>query len=220
MKSFRFVPALMIAVAACQGQPSLQEVNHFGKVEATTYPASSPDRPFTPLNASTPRICRFLLDQLPPTLGLFDYTSIIGGRTCYLGGRTVLFLPASDGSCAQPPAFNADHGENLPLGEAEDQYISCSPLNARTAEPQPSVIFQPSANATEEDEGFFLQFGFDVGALITNDGLPVSHYILEEYRICMETDRAAEVVSRVRDADIVNFDFVSTEFSTEPCELA
>lgn len=131
----------------------------------------------------------------------------------------VLFLPSSDGSCAQPPPFKVDHGVNMPLAEAEDQYVSCSPLNGRTAEPQSSIIFQPSAKATEEDEGFFLQFGFDVGALVTNDGLPVSHYLLEEYRICLETDRAAEVVNRIREAEIVNFDFVSTEFSTEPCEL-
>lgn len=218
MKSPYLVPALAIAVAACLEHPSLQEANHLEKV-GTTYPASSSEPPFTPVNIGTPRVCRFLLDHLPPPLSLFDYTSSKGGRTCYLDGRTVLFLPTSAGSCAQPLAFKVDHGVNMPLAEAEDQYVSCSPLNGRTAEPRSSIIFHPSARATEEDEGFFLQFGFDVGALITNDGLPVSHYLLEEYRVCLESDRAAEVVNRVREAEIVNFEFVSTEFSTEPCEL-
>lgn len=218
MRSISLLPALLLALTSCLDHPTPSELNYGQANDASPAAASPTERPFTPLNSTSSRICKYRLEHMPTPLQLFDYTASVGGRTCYQDGQIVLFLPALGETCDLRPDYIAVDGVSMPRGEAERQYIKCSPLNLRTEDAKASVILRPSDKATEEDEGFFLQFGLDVGALVSNDGLPVTGYLMEEYRICLETDRAAEVVRRIREADVVNFEFVTTAFSTEPCE--
>lgn len=152
---------------------------------------------------------------------LFDYTASAGGRTCYEDGKTILLLPTRTSVCSAPGEFDVESVQAISAPEAEEQYLVCSAVfSPREGAAGNSLVYRPSNKATEEDEGFFLQFGLDMGALVSNDGLPISAYFMQEYEVCVETDVPTEVDRRVRESDIGNFDFVDVEFRAGRCEAA
>lgn len=212
MRIFASVTATMLSLAACSEPGTI--TTPVSSALSAKGPGSAPEA-----QLAGGRVCKYVLSRRPPTARLLDYTASAGGRTCYQNGTTILFLPARGPSCKAPAAFDVERSHGLSASEAEKQYISCSALfTPRHGETGQSVIYRPSDKATEEDDGFFIQFGLDMGALVSNDGLPVSAYQVEEYEVCVETDVPAEVDRRVRESDIVNFDFVDVEFRSGSCQ--
>lgn len=158
-------------------------------------------------------VCRYELAALPAPMVLFDLNVEVGGSSCFTGTDTLLFLPAKGASCIAPEGIRTHSATYVSQTTADAELRSCFPL-ART-EPLKGTGSITYTRLVEDVD--LLQFGLDTNALAVADGLPITRILVDDTRVCVETNRPSVVDQRVRMADIINFQYIRTSRSAEHC---
>lgn len=170
-----------------------------------------PDQAAVAKTAAT--VCRYELSELPATMVLFDFNVDARGSTCFTGTESLLFLPSLTRPCPAPKGIQIRSAVAVGQTAAEAELRGC--FASARAEP-----VQETASITYTglvDDVDLIQFGMDTNALAAADGLPITRILIDGDRVCVETNRSEVVDQRIRAAEIINFAYVGTAYSSEQC---
>lgn len=135
-----------------------------------------------------------------------------GGRTCFTDGQGVIYLPKRRARCPEIawPGFS----EPVVVGgaTAEAELRRCLAFLTPSKGPTGVLIYRPTAETVD-----FLLFGLDLGALITHDMLPVTHFGAANGLVCMEAPEPQRVANRVTAAEIAGAEEFTVEISRGSC---
>ena len=162
-------------------------------------------------------ICRSEALELPRALVIAEFIIENGGRTCFVDGRGVLFVPERGGRCPSPSSSQMGEISRLPLTEAEQEVLRCSVFAIPSSDrPTEVAVYRP--NPGRKDAGLlFDQFGVDAAALAIYDMLPVTHFGAAFGVVCLEAADARFVVERIREANIADPADLLVDFHTGAC---
>ena len=162
-------------------------------------------------------ICRSEALKLPPAFVIGEFIIENGGRTCFVDGRGVLFVPERAGRCPSPPSAQMGQPSRLPLADAEREVLRCSVFAIPPSDqPTEVAVYRPNPSRKDADL-LFDQFSVDAAALTVYDMLPVTHFGAANGVVCLEAPDAQLAVERIRDADIADPDDLLVEFHTGAC---
>ena len=163
-------------------------------------------------------VCRFEITKPPEAMRLFAVTTQGGGRTCYSTDRVILIVPKPASGCLQLGQHEYDNVRVVPRLEAEGEYVRCSALSLDVEAPKnPALIFTRSNNEDEEINDAFIDFSLDLGALISNDGLPATYYLPGGPEICIEGPNLEELRRHIRASQIVDPAHIHESVRPEGC---
>lgn len=163
-------------------------------------------------NVQFREICRSSTTRLPPPLEVFRVQMEEGGRTCFTDGQGIVYLPKRRSECPEIswPGF----GETAVVGgaDAEAELRRCLAFLRPSEGPSGVLIYRPTAEAVD-----FLQFGFDLAALVAHDMLPVTHFGAANGLVCMEAPEPQRVADRVIAAEIAGPQEFTVEIGRGSC---
>ncbi|GAA0614581.1 hypothetical protein GCM10009422_06970 [Brevundimonas kwangchunensis] len=196
-----FAPALALGCAADANADQAADVRFGRRGEATIFE----------------KICRYTFEEIPPTFTMLELTIENGGLTSFDGRQGFLFVPARSDECPDLTALGASTPEVVSHGDAAARFGRTSGALRPSGPEQTSIVlYQPSGAPV----GDFLQLMLDVGALVMNDMLPVTHFAAMGAAICLEGPDAAAIRDRISEAELTEPESVIVTIGSGLCRTA
>jgi hypothetical protein len=143
-------------------------------------------------------ICRYEFSDRVKPFAIFELTQSEGVQTCFSNGKGRAFVPLRRDRC---PTVLGLEGTQTNRAAAEDEFFRCSAAYQPSSRSETDVVlYRP--HPTYEGDADFLQFGLDVGALVTADMLPATHLAFAGDAVCLEGPNGREIVQHIAQADI------------------
>lgn len=143
-------------------------------------------------------ICRYEFSERVKPFSIIEVGLTEGVQTCFSDGRGRAFIPLRRDRC---PTILGVEGTQTTRAAAEEEFFRCS------AAYQPSsrtvtdvVLYRP--NPAYAGDADFLTFGLDVGALVTADMLPATHFGFGADAVCLEGPNGREIIQHIAEAEI------------------
>jgi len=143
-------------------------------------------------------ICRYEFAERVEPLSIFKMGLREGVQTCFSHGKGHAFVPLRRDRCQ---SVLGSTGAQIERADAESEFFRCSAaIRPSSASETDVVLYRPHPAYTGDAD--FLTFGIDVGALVTSDMLPATHFGFAGDAVCLEGPNGREIIQHIAEADI------------------
>lgn len=158
-------------------------------------------------------ICRYRFDDAVQPLAILETVLTEGGQTCFSEGAGLLFVPRRLDHC---PSVRSIHGTSTERAVAEQEFLRCTAISRPSSTNETDVVVvrpNPNYGGTVD----IMAVALDVGALVTADMLPATHFGAMGDIICLEGPNGQRIAEHVKSAGVVAAEAVTVSVTRGTC---